>query len=43
MHVFSGPGALPTLTELTDPPAWLARVGLPEGRAAATLPQRSSA
>ncbi len=37
-HVFSGPEALPTLAELTDPPAWLARVGLtPE------LTQRSSA
>jgi coenzyme F420 biosynthesis associated uncharacterized protein len=37
-HVFSGPEALPTLAELTDPPAWLARVGL-----APQLPQRSSA
>jgi coenzyme F420 biosynthesis associated uncharacterized protein len=27
-HVFSGPEALPTLAELTDPPAWLARMGL---------------
>ena len=31
-HVFSGPEALPTLAELTDPPAWLARVGLPVER-----------
>ena len=38
VHVFSGPNALPTLAELTDPPAWLARVG-PEQQ----LPQRSSA
>jgi coenzyme F420 biosynthesis associated uncharacterized protein len=27
-YVFSGPDALPTLAELTEPPAWLARVGL---------------
>ncbi|MBV9309807.1 MAG: zinc-dependent metalloprotease [Solirubrobacterales bacterium] len=27
-HVFSGPEALPTLAELEDPPAWLARTGL---------------
>jgi coenzyme F420 biosynthesis associated uncharacterized protein len=38
VHVFSGPDALPTLAELTDPPAWLARVGLGQ-----QLPQRSSA
>ncbi|HLH65073.1 MAG TPA: zinc-dependent metalloprotease [Solirubrobacteraceae bacterium] len=30
-HVFSSPEALPTLAELTDPPAWLVRVGL-DGR-----------
>jgi coenzyme F420 biosynthesis associated uncharacterized protein len=28
VHVFSDAAALPTLAELTDPPAWLARVGL---------------
>jgi coenzyme F420 biosynthesis associated uncharacterized protein len=38
VHVFSSPDALPTLAELTDPPAWLARVDLEE-----QLPQRSSA
>jgi coenzyme F420 biosynthesis associated uncharacterized protein len=38
VHVFSGPEALPTLAELTDPPAWLARVGLGQ-----QLAQRSSA
>jgi coenzyme F420 biosynthesis associated uncharacterized protein len=38
VHVFSGPNALPTLAELTDPPAWLARVGLGQ-----QLAQRSSA
>jgi coenzyme F420 biosynthesis associated uncharacterized protein len=27
-HVFSSPEALPTLAELDDPPAWLARTGL---------------
>jgi coenzyme F420 biosynthesis associated uncharacterized protein len=39
VHVFSGPDALPTLAELTDPPAWLARVGLEPQ----PLTQRSSA
>jgi coenzyme F420 biosynthesis associated uncharacterized protein len=38
VHVFSGPDALPTLAELTDPPAWLARMGLGQ-----QLAQRSSA
>lgn len=38
VHVFSAPDALPTLAELTDPPAWLARVGLGQ-----QLAQRSSA
>jgi coenzyme F420 biosynthesis associated uncharacterized protein len=38
VHVFSGPDALPTLAELTDPPAWLARVGPGQ-----QLAQRSSA
>jgi uncharacterized protein (DUF2342 family) len=28
VRVFSGPEALPTLAELTDPSAWLRRVGL---------------
>jgi len=28
VRVFSGPDALPTLAELTDPPQWLRRVGL---------------
>jgi coenzyme F420 biosynthesis associated uncharacterized protein len=28
VRVFSGPEALPTLAELTDPPAWLRRMGL---------------
>jgi coenzyme F420 biosynthesis associated uncharacterized protein len=39
-HVFSSPGALPTLAELEDPRAWLARTGL-DGRL--ERPQRSSA
>jgi coenzyme F420 biosynthesis associated uncharacterized protein len=38
VHVFSSPDVLPTLAELIDPPAWLARVGLGQ-----QLPQRSSA
>jgi coenzyme F420 biosynthesis associated uncharacterized protein len=38
VHVFSGPDALPTLAELTDPPEWLARVGFGQ-----QLAQRSSA
>jgi coenzyme F420 biosynthesis associated uncharacterized protein len=38
VRVFSGPDALPTLAELTDPPAWLARMNLGQ-----QLPQRSSA
>jgi coenzyme F420 biosynthesis associated uncharacterized protein len=44
-HVFSGPEALPTLAELTDPPAWLTRAGLPTtgGGPPAALSQRSSA
>ena len=29
VRVFAGPEALPTLAELTDPAAWLRRVGLP--------------
>jgi coenzyme F420 biosynthesis associated uncharacterized protein len=37
-RVFSGPDALPTLDELTDPALWLRRVGLPQ-----QLAQRSSA
>jgi coenzyme F420 biosynthesis associated uncharacterized protein len=37
-HVFSAPEALPTLAELTDPPAWLRRAGFP-----AQLPQTSGA
>ena len=37
-HVFSGPEALPTMAELTEPVAWLRRVGL-----GGELPQRSSA
>jgi coenzyme F420 biosynthesis associated uncharacterized protein len=36
-RVFSGPDALPTLPELTDPARWLRRVGFHE-----QLPQRSS-
>ncbi len=28
LHVFSAPEALPTLAEIEDPPAWLARTGL---------------
>ena len=40
VHVFSGPDALPTLAELTDPPAWLARTGLEQPP---QLPQPSSA
>jgi coenzyme F420 biosynthesis associated uncharacterized protein len=40
VRVFSGPDALPTLAELTDPPAWLTRVGLEQP--AQQLPQRSS-
>lgn len=39
-YVFSAPEALPTLAELEDPAAWLARTGLDGGR---ELPQRSSA
>jgi coenzyme F420 biosynthesis associated uncharacterized protein len=39
VHVFSGPDALPTLAELTDPPVWLTRVGLQPQ----PLTQRSSA
>ena len=30
-HVFSDPAALPTLAELEDPAAWLARTGLRAG------------
>jgi coenzyme F420 biosynthesis associated uncharacterized protein len=41
VHVFSGPEALPTLSELSDPPAWLARVGLQQPPE--QLPQRSGA
>ena len=41
VRVFSGPEALPTLAELADPPAWLARVGLEQPPQ--QLPQRSSA
>ncbi|HZE03815.1 MAG TPA: zinc-dependent metalloprotease [Solirubrobacteraceae bacterium] len=37
-HVFSAPEALPTMAELTEPVAWLRRVGL-----GGELPQRSSA
>jgi uncharacterized protein (DUF2342 family) len=37
-HVFSAPEALPTLPELQDPSAWLARIAV-DGAA----PQRSSA
>jgi coenzyme F420 biosynthesis associated uncharacterized protein len=37
-HVFSGPEALPTLSELTDPAAWLRRAGLPD-----ELPQSRAA
>jgi coenzyme F420 biosynthesis associated uncharacterized protein len=37
-HVFSSPEALPSLGELRDPPAWLARVGLDGAQ-----PQRISA
>ncbi len=39
-HVFSSPEALPTLAEIEDPPAWLARTGLDTGLERA---QRSSA
>ena len=28
-HVFSGPEALPTLSELTDPDTWLERTATP--------------
>jgi putative hydrolase len=37
-RVFSGPEALPTLTELTEPARWLRRVGFPQ-----QLPQGSGA
>jgi coenzyme F420 biosynthesis associated uncharacterized protein len=44
-HVFSAPEALPTLAELTDPAAWLARAELPVTPAdqPPALPERSSA
>jgi coenzyme F420 biosynthesis associated uncharacterized protein len=44
-HVFSAPEALPTLAELTEPAAWLTRVGLPVKLTGGPqqLPQRSSA
>jgi putative hydrolase len=34
-HVFSGPEALPTLRELTDPPGWLSRTAAARTAAAA--------
>jgi uncharacterized protein (DUF2342 family) len=36
-RVFSGPEALPTLAELSDPTRWLRRVGFPQ-----QISQRSS-
>jgi uncharacterized protein (DUF2342 family) len=38
VRVFSEPEALPSLTELSDPSAWVRRVGL-----GGQLPERSSA